>query len=71
MEGGWARLPQYFKRYETELRNGNPNPVVMFIASKDNGLSIEDSFVLMRLEHYIPLLTLCVHADPQRYLGDD
>lgn len=71
MEGGWVRLPEYFKRYEKERRNGNPHPVVMFIASKDNGLSIEDSFVLIRLEHFVPLLATCIESDPQRYLGKD
>jgi hypothetical protein len=68
LEGGWANVPYFFKRYETSRSNGNPHPTVMFLTSKDNGPNVEDSFVLMRLETFAPLLVNQINADPERHI---
>lgn len=67
-EGGWSKVPFFFRRYETERANGNPHPVVMFLAQRDNGPNVEDTFVLMRLETFLPLLVNKIEADPDRHL---
>lgn len=69
-EQGWKHMPFYFKRYETERQNGNPNPVVMFVTGKHHGPNVEDTYVLMRLETYAGMLKTVVEADPARYLGE-
>ena len=67
-EGGWSKVPFFFRRYENERANGNPHPVVMFLAQRDNGPNVEDTFVLMRLETFLPLLVSKINADPERHL---
>ena len=67
-EGGWSKVPFFFRRYENERANGNPHPVVMFLAQRDNGPNVEDTFVLMRLETFLPLLVSTINADPERHL---
>lgn len=69
--GGWKNMPYYFKRFESERQNGNPHPVVMFITSKHNGPNVDDTFVMMRLETYAPMLKALVESDPSRYLGEN
>ena len=70
-EGGWARVPFFFRRYENERSNGNPHPVVMFLTSKHNGDGIEHTFVLTRLEVFTSLLKTAVEANPGYYLGKE
>ena len=67
--GGWSRVPTWFTRYEDERSQGSPHPVVMMITSSHNGPSIQDSYVLMRLETFGDLIKPLVEADPGRYLG--
>lgn len=67
LEGGWAKVPFFFSRYEGERANGNPHPVVMFLTSRDNGPNVEDTYVLMRLETFVPMLLSKVNADPERH----
>ena len=71
LEGGWAELPFYFKRYERERSQGSPHPTVMFLTSKNNGPNVDDTFVLMRLEPYSEMLKALVESDPARYLGEE
>jgi hypothetical protein len=70
-EEGWAKVPFYFRRYETERANGNPHPVIMFLTSKHNGSDIEQTFVLTRLETFTPLLQTAIEANPGYYLGKE
>ena len=70
-EGGWARIPSHFKRYETERNQGNPSPVVMISTSRHNGPNIEDSFVITRLETFTRILADVVSDRPDRYLGKE
>lgn len=69
--GGWANVPFYFKRYERERQNGNPHPVIMFLASKYNGENVEDTFVLMRLGTFAPLIKALIESDPARHIGEN
>lgn len=69
--GGWANVPFYFKRYESERQNGNPHPPVMFLSSKWNGPEVEDTFVLMRLDTFAHIFKALVESDPQRYIGEN
>lgn len=70
-EGGWARLPEWFKRYERQRTQGSPHPVVMLATSRHNGPRVEDSYVVMRLSTYGEMLKDLVTAQPARYLGKD
>jgi len=70
-EGGWATVPWAFNRYETIRTLGNPHPTIMFLTSRTHGDNIEDSYVLMRLETFAPMLKQYVESDPQRYLGKE
>ena len=70
-EGGWAKVPFFFRRYETERANGNPHPVVMFLTSKHNGDDIEQTFVLTRLSTFASLLETAIEAKPGYYLGKE
>lgn len=67
-EGGWARVPYEFKRYETERSKGNPNPVIMFLTQRDNGEFVADNYVVMRLGTFAPMLAELIAADPNRYM---
>lgn len=71
MEGGWSNVPFYFHRYETERNQGNPSPVVMFLTQRDNGEFVGDSYVLMRLGTFAPLLAELIASNPNKYLGKD
>jgi hypothetical protein len=70
-EGGWAKLPFNFRRYETERNQGSSHPVVMFATSKRYGPNIEDTFVVLRLDSFAQILATAVAADPGRYLGKE
>lgn len=70
-EGGWATVPWAFERYETIRNQGSSAPTIMFLTSKSHGNEISDSYVLMRLETFAPMLKTIVEADPQRYLGKE
>lgn len=70
-EGGWAKLPGHFKRYEIERNQGSPNPVVMIATSSHYGPNIEDSFVITRLETFARMLADLVQDRPDRYLGKE
>ncbi|MBU6278689.1 MAG: hypothetical protein KGN78_05540 [Actinomycetales bacterium] len=70
-EGGWAKVPFHFRRYETERNQGSPHPVVMFVTSAHYGPNIEDSFVITRLDTFATLLVRLVESDPGRYLGKE
>jgi len=43
-------------------------PVIVFLASKDNGETIDDSYVLMRLSTFVPFLINKVESDPERHI---
>lgn len=43
----------------------------MFLTSKSHGNEISDSYVLMRLDTFAPMLKTYVESDPNRYLGKD
>jgi len=68
LDGGWAQVPFYFKRYENERANGHTQPLVMFLTSRDSGPNIEDSYVLMRIETFAPFLVAKIDADPERHI---
>lgn len=70
-EGGWAHLPEWFKRYEKDRTQGSPHPVVMFATSRHNGLRVEDSYVVMRFSTYGDMLKALIDSDPARYLGKE
>ena len=69
-DGGWSRIPQFLRRYESELSNGSPHPVVMFVTNTRYGPDIEDSLVVTRVETFTEMLRICVENDPNRYLGE-
>lgn len=62
--GGWARVPEAFKFVEKR----NDMPTIVFLASKDNGESIDDSYVLMRLHTFVPFLVNKIESDPERHI---
>lgn len=70
-EGGWAKVPLNFRRYETERNQGSPHPVVMFATSRHYGTEVEDTFVITRLGTFAQLMATAVAADPGRYLGKE
>jgi hypothetical protein len=70
-EGGWAKLPGYFHRYETERSQNSPHPVVMFATSRRYGPNIEDTFVITRLDTFAQIMSSLVEADPARHLGKE
>lgn len=70
-EGGWAKVPLNFRRYETERNQGSPHPVVMFATSRHYGPNIDDTFVIMRLDSFAQILATAVAAEPSRYLGKE
>lgn len=70
-EGGWAKIPSHFKRYERERNQGSPHPVVMIATSSHYGPNIEDSFVITRLETFARIMADLVEDRPDRYLGKE
>jgi hypothetical protein len=62
--GGWDRVPEAFRFLEKR----SDMPMIVFLASKDNGETIDDSYVLMRLSTFAPFLVNKVESDPERHI---
>lgn len=62
--GGWVNVPVAFRHVE----NKDSLPLIAFLASKDNGSSIDDSYVLMRLSTFVPFLINKIDSDPERHI---
>jgi len=56
----WKRMPEYVRRL------GSDNAVI-FITNKQYGDSIDDSFVVMQIRTFIPMMKALVDSDKERW----
>lgn len=59
----WARMPEYVRRYESN----NQGNVVVLVANRRYGDSIDDCLVVTRLGTFLPMLSAMVNNDPERW----
>ena len=59
----WARMPEYMNRLGKTEDN-----VVVFVTNKQYGDSVDDSYVVMRLGTFIPMMKALLESDKERYL---
>ena len=58
----WARMPELFGRFEKDDRN-----VIVFVTNKVYGDTVDDSFVVMRIGTFIPMMKALVESDRERW----
>lgn len=61
-ESAWARMPNRFSARET----GSDNTVI-FVTNRKYGDSVDDSFVVLRLGTFLPMLKALVDTDKERW----
>lgn len=62
-EAVWQRMPEYIRRYESN----NSGNVVVIVANRQYGDSMDDALVVTRLGTFIPMLSAMVTNDPERW----
>lgn len=62
-ESAWARMPERFSPREEESKG-----LVMFVTNKVYGDTVEDSFVVLRLGTFTPMLKAFIDMDKERWL---
>lgn len=58
----WARMPDYIAKYEK-----NKKQVVLFVTNRHYGQSVDSSFVVMRMETFVPMLKALIDSDKERW----
>lgn len=58
----WARMPELFGRFEKDDRN-----TIVFVTNKVYGDTVDDSFVVMRIGTFIPMMKALVESDRERW----
>lgn len=61
----WARMNDRF----TGAEKDSPFPVIAFVTNKQHGPDVEDSYVILRLGTFMPMMAAMVAADRERWLG--
>lgn len=58
----WARMPDYIAKYEKDKKQ-----VVLFVTNRQYGQSVDSSFVVMRMETFVPMLKALIDSDTERW----
>jgi len=58
----WARMPEYVKRY-----GGTNDNVIVFVTNKEYGDSVDDTYVVMRMGTFIPMMKALLDSDRERW----
>jgi hypothetical protein len=58
----WAKLPERLYRYEKEGGNA-----IVLVTNRQYGDSVDDSFAVMRIGTFIPMMKALVESDRERW----
>jgi hypothetical protein len=55
-------MPEYVKRY-----GGTNDNVIVFVTNKEYGDSVDDTYVVMRMGTFIPMMKALLDSDRERW----
>lgn len=58
----WARMPERFSKYDKDGSN-----TIVLVTNKVYGDTVDDSFVVMRIRTFIPMVKALVESDRERW----